>query len=74
MTGAVIQRLRRLQGLGIITPAHCMRAERYVERHPEIFSAATGMTVRQAANLAQASAVRALRTQGGKYDRVCSTR
>jgi hypothetical protein len=38
MTEAVIRRLRRLQGLGIVTPAHCIRAERYVERYPDLFS------------------------------------
>ena len=52
MTEAVIQRLRRLQSLGLVTPAHCIRAERCVERHPEIFSDATSMTVREAADLA----------------------
>jgi len=55
MSEAVIHRLRRLEGLGIVTPAHCIRAERYVERHPEI-SYATGMTVTQAAALAVESA------------------
>jgi hypothetical protein len=48
MIEAVIQRLRRFQGLGIVTQAHCIRAERYLERHPEIFSAPTRMTVSQA--------------------------
>jgi uncharacterized short protein YbdD (DUF466 family) len=48
MTEAVIQRLRRLQSLGIVTSAHCIRAERSVERHPEIFSGATSMTVSEA--------------------------
>jgi len=52
MTEAVIQRLRRLQSLGIVSSAHCIRAERCVERHPEIFSDATCMTVSEAANLA----------------------
>jgi hypothetical protein len=32
---AVIGKLRALHGLGHITRAHCIRAERYVERHPE---------------------------------------
>ena len=52
MSDAVIQRLRRLQGLGIVTSAHCIRAERCVERHPEIFSDATSMTVSEALDLA----------------------
>ena len=52
MTEAVIQGLRRLQGLGIVTPAHCIRAERCVQRHPEIFSDAPRMTVGQAVDLA----------------------
>jgi len=56
MTEAVIQRLRQLQGLGIVTSAHCIRAERCVERHPEIFSGATSMTVSEAVNLAVQSA------------------
>ena len=56
MSDAVIQRLRRLQGLGIVTSAHCIRAERCVERHPEIFSDATSMTVREAVDLAVESA------------------
>jgi hypothetical protein len=56
MTEAVIQGLRRLQGLGIVTPAHCIRAERCVQRHPEIFSGATGMTVSEAVDLAVESA------------------
>jgi len=29
MSEAVIKELRRLQGLGLITPAHCLRAERW---------------------------------------------
>jgi hypothetical protein len=52
MTEAVIQRLRKLQGLGIVTPVQCVRAERFVAGHPEIFSDATGMTVSQAVDLA----------------------
>ena len=56
MSEAVIRRLRRLEGLGIVTPAHCIRAERFIERHPEIFSGATGMTVSQAVDLAVESA------------------
>jgi len=56
MSQAVVQRLRRLQGLGIVTAAHCIRAERWLERHPEIFSSATGITVNQAVDLAVESA------------------
>ena len=56
MSEAVIHRLRRLEGLGIVTPTRCIRAERYVERHPEIFSDASGMTVSQAIDLAVESA------------------
>ena len=52
MIRAVIHRLRRLEGLGTLTPAHCIRAERYVEHHPEIFSDASRMTVSQAVGLA----------------------
>jgi hypothetical protein len=52
VTDAVIQGLRRLQGLGVVTPAHCIRAERCVRRHPEIFSDATSMTVSEAVDLA----------------------
>ena len=56
MTEAVIQRLRRLQSLGIVSSAHCIRAKRCVERHPEIFSDATSMSVSEAADLAVESA------------------
>jgi len=56
MTEAVIHRLRKLQSLGIVSYAHCIRAERCVERHPEIFSDATSMTVSEAAALAVESA------------------
>jgi hypothetical protein len=56
MTRAVIHGLRRLEALGIVAPAHCIRAERFVERHPEIFSDATTMTVSQAVDLAIESA------------------
>ena len=59
MTKAVIQRLRRLQSRGIVTPAHCIRAERWVERHPEVFSDTTGITVSQAVDLAVESSTRA---------------
>ena len=52
MTQVIIQRLRRLQGLGIVTAAHCLRAERWVERHPEIFADAPSLTVSQAVDLA----------------------
>jgi len=56
MNDAVIYRLRRLAGLGIVTRAHCIRAERYVERHPEIFADASSLTVSQAVDLAIESA------------------
>lgn len=52
MSEAVIQRLRRLQGRGIVTLAQCVRAERYVKRHPELFSDEIGITVSQAVDLA----------------------
>jgi hypothetical protein len=52
MTEAVIERIRRLQGLGLVTSAHCIRAEHCVERHPEVFSDATTMTVSEAVDLA----------------------
>jgi hypothetical protein len=48
-TQAVIGKQRALHGLGRITRAHCIRAERYVERHPEVFSDESSMTVSQAA-------------------------
>ena len=57
MTEAVIKKLRVLQGYGVITPAHCIRAERYVERHPEIFCGEVNLTVNQATRLAVESAV-----------------
>jgi hypothetical protein len=56
MSEAVIQRLRKLQGLGIVTFAHCIRAERCVERHAEIFAETTGMTVSDTVDLAVESA------------------
>ena len=56
MTKAVIRELRRLEGRGLVTASHCIRAERFVERHPEIFSDPTTMTVRQAVDLAVESA------------------
>ena len=52
MIEAVIRRLRRLQGLGIVTSAHCSRAERCVQRYPEIFSDTTRMAVSEAVDLA----------------------
>jgi hypothetical protein len=52
---AAIQKLRALQGLGEITPAHCIRAEWYVRRHPELFDVANA-TVSQVTNLAIACA------------------
>jgi hypothetical protein len=45
-----------MQGLGIVTPAHCIRAERWVERHPEIFSDATSVRISKAVDLAIESA------------------
>jgi hypothetical protein len=56
MSNAVIKELRRLQGLGMILYEHCIRAEHYVARHPEIFCCQTNMTVRQATDLAVESA------------------
>jgi hypothetical protein len=56
MSDAVIQRLRTLQGLGIVSSAHCIRAERCVGRHPEIFSDASRVTVSEAVDLAVESA------------------
>ena len=55
MIDATIQKLRALQGLGAITPAHCLRAERYVRRHPELFDVAH-VTVGQVTTLAIACA------------------
>ena len=52
MIAAVIRKLRILQGHGLITPAQCIRAERYVERHPEIFCGEVNLTVNQATRLA----------------------
>jgi hypothetical protein len=51
MTEAVIQKLLTLQALGVITPAHWIRAERYVRCHPELFDV-LDTTVMQATNLA----------------------
>ena len=56
MKHTVIRRLRWMQGLGIVTPAHCIRAERWVERHPEIFSDATSVRISKAVDLAIESA------------------
>jgi len=52
MSDAVIKELRRLQGMGLITPAHCVRAERYIRRHSAIFCDAPRLTVSHAASLA----------------------
>jgi len=51
MTQAVIQKLRTLEGLGVISRAHCIRAEGYVRRHPEIFDVVDA-NLTQATNLA----------------------
>ena len=51
MSEAIIQCLRRLQSFDVITLTHCIRAERYVERHAEIFSDPASMTVGQAVEL-----------------------
>ena len=56
MIEAVIRKLRILQGHGVITPAQCIRAERYVARHPEIFRGEVNLTVNQATRLAVESA------------------
>jgi len=69
MTAAVIRRLRRLQGLGIVTAAHCARAERYFERHPEIFCEAS-MTLSGAADLA----VESVRLMRGHDEAECEHR
>ena len=52
MTESVIQKLRRLHGAGIITLAHCLRAERFVERHPEVFCDGMKLSVSEAADVA----------------------
>jgi hypothetical protein len=66
MTEAVIQKLRILQGYGVITPALCIRAERYVERHPEIFGGEASLTVNQATHLAVKSVVDAIQSQADR--------
>jgi len=48
---AVIQKLRALQGRGMITRAHCIRAECYVKHHRKLFDV-TNVTVAQVTNLA----------------------
>jgi hypothetical protein len=63
MTEAVIKKLRVLQGYGVITPAHCIRAERYVERHREIFGRESRLTVNHATRLAVKSVVDAIQSQ-----------
>jgi len=66
VTEAVIQKLRILQGYGIITLAHCIRAERYVVRHREIFGGEARLTVKQAAHLAVKSVVDAIQSQADR--------
>ncbi len=34
---SVIAELRLMQGLGLITSEHCVRAEQYVEKHRDLF-------------------------------------
>jgi hypothetical protein len=53
-TESIVRKLRALQNSGFITPEHCVRAERYVERNSDIFRNATRMTVAQAAGVAVA--------------------
>jgi hypothetical protein len=48
---SVVQELRSMQGFGLITPAHCARAERYAQRHPEVFERQI-MTLHEAADIA----------------------
>ncbi len=55
-----------LQGYGVITPAHCIRAERYVERHREIFGGEARLTVNQATHLAVKSVVDAIQSQADR--------
>src|SRR5215468_6030215 len=50
MSDAIIKELRRLQGLGIVSYEHCLRAERYVQRHPEIFGDRPHVTDHPACN------------------------
>jgi hypothetical protein len=52
MMEAVIRKLRILQGYGVITPAQCIRAERYAKRHSEMFRGEVNLTVNQATRLA----------------------
>ena len=63
MTEAVIKKLRMLQGYGVITRAHCIRAERYVERHREIFGGEARLTVNQATRFVIKSVVDAMQSQ-----------
>jgi hypothetical protein len=39
-------------GAGLITLAHCLRAERFVERHPEVFCDGMKLSVSEAADVA----------------------
>ena len=66
MTEAVIQKLRLLQGYGVITPADCIRAERYVERHREVFDGEARLTVNQATHLAVKFVVDAIQSQADR--------
>jgi hypothetical protein len=49
---SIVQQVRTLQRVGLITEAHCLRAELYIERHFEVFCDSTHITVRQAAEVA----------------------
>jgi hypothetical protein len=57
LTETVIRKLRKLQGLGLITPAACICAERYIKRHPEVFNRGRTRKVNEAVELAVESAV-----------------
>jgi hypothetical protein len=59
VTEAVIRKLCILQGYGVITAAHCIRAERYVQRHPETFGDEANLTPNQATRLAIKSVLHA---------------
>jgi hypothetical protein len=49
---SIIHHLRTLRRFGLVTEAHCARAELYIERHFEMFCDSTNMTARQAAEVA----------------------
>jgi len=57
MTEAVIRKLRKLQGLGLITPAACISAERYIKQHPHVLNRASARTLNEAVELAVESTV-----------------